>query len=72
MSKSIEAVYEHGILRPVQKDLGLAEGAPVHVLICAENARSRRASLRGTLTRAECKREIDAVDQEFGRVEGDW
>ncbi len=72
MSKAIEAVYEHGILRPVQKDIGLAEGAPVRVLICTENARCRRASLRGTLTRAECKSEIETVDHEFGRVEGEW
>ena len=72
MSKAIEAVYENGVLRPVQKDIGLAEGAPVRVLICAENAPRRRATLRGTLTRAECEREIETVDREFGRVEGEW
>jgi len=72
MSKAIEAVYEHGILRPVQQDLGLAEGAPVRVLICAENTHRQRAQLRGTLTRDECRREIEAVDHEFGRVEGEW
>ena len=72
MSKAIEAVYEHGILRPIQKDIGLAEGAPVRVLICAENARRRRALLRGTLTRAECEREIETADHAFGRIEGEW
>ena len=72
MSKAIEAVYENGILRPVQKDLGLDEGAPARLLICVENARTRRRALRGTLTRAECERQIGVVDHEFGRAEGEW
>ena len=72
MSKAIEAVYENGVLRPRVRDIGLDEGVPVRVLICVEGERSRRSALRGTLTRAECAREIDLVDREFGRVEGEW
>ena len=47
MSKAITVLYENGTLRPLQKDLGLREGAAVRVLICEEHqmSRCRRSAL---------------------------
>jgi predicted DNA-binding antitoxin AbrB/MazE fold protein len=72
MTRRIEALYENGILRPLEPIEGVAEHSRVTVTL--ELGRVHPvADLIGTLPDEDAKEMMQAIDEEFERVDvAEW
>ncbi len=68
---SIEAVFEKGVFRPLEKVPDLGEGSHVLLLVHKPLDRRRLRELAGSIS-PEDAREMMRIVTEGRRVEGEW
>jgi predicted DNA-binding antitoxin AbrB/MazE fold protein len=72
MTRRIEALYENGVLRPLEPIEGVAEHSRLTVTLEMERARPHLlADLVGTLPDEDAKEMRQAIEEEFERVDPD-
>lgn len=71
-NRVVDAVFEDGAFKPLGDAADIPEHTRGRVLICNSDRVSERSKFCGTLTLEEAKEELRVIDDEFGRVEGDW
>lgn len=70
MTRRIEALYENGILRPLEPIEGVAEHSRVTVTLELEGSRAHPfADLIGTLPDEDAREMMQAIEEEFERVD---
>ncbi len=69
MTKTIHAIYEHGILRPLEPIEGIRENTEVEVTIAVKQKElSPILRLAGILSEEEANTMLRIVEEEFERV----
>ena len=69
MTKTIHAIYEHGILRPLEPIEGLRENTEVEVTIAVKQKElSPILRFAGILSEEEANKMLRIVEEEFERV----
>jgi len=69
MTKTIHAIYEHGILRPLEPIEGIRENAEVEVTIAVKQKEvSPILRFAGILSEEEANKMLRMVEEEFERV----
>ncbi len=69
MTKTIHALYEHGILRPLEPIEGLRENTEVEVTIAVKQKElSPILRFAGILSEEEANKMLRIVEEEFERV----
>ena len=69
MTKTIHAIYEHGILRPLEPIEGLRENTEVEVTIAVKQKElSPILRFAGILSEEEASKMLRIVEEEFERV----
>ena len=72
MTKTIHAIYEHGILRPLEPIEGIRENTEVEVSISVkEKVLSPILRFAGILSEEEANKMLRIVEEEFERVNPD-
>ena len=72
MTKTINAIYEHGILRPLEPIEGIGENTEVEVSISIKkDAFSPIIRFAGILSEEEANKMLRIVEEEFERVNPD-
>lgn len=71
MSRTVRAVYEHGVFRPVEPVPEFPENATVLLTVRKPLDREALDKLAGTLS-AEDAAELERTTRELRRVEGEW
>lgn len=74
MTKTIKAIYEHGVLRPLDPLEGVEENTPVNVTIQMEEEKKQAfARFAGILSPEEADRMMAVIDEDFEKVNpDDW
>jgi len=72
MLQPIEVIYEDNVLKPVTPIKGLQEHEKVFVILYSPPPKSDLRDLVGTLTKEEAEKMQKLIDEEFGKIEGDW
>jgi len=72
MPRTIEAIYEDNVLKPLTPIEGLQEHERVVVVLCHRPAKEALRELAGTLTHEEAEAMQKLIDEEFERIEGEW
>lgn len=69
MTKTINAIYEHGILRPLEPIEGIRENSEVEVTIAVKQKEvSPILRFAGILSEEEANKMLRIVEEEFERV----
>lgn len=69
MTKTIHAIYEHGILRPLEPIEGIRENTEVEVTIAVKQKElSPILRFAGVLSEEEANKMLRIVEEEFERV----
>ncbi|MBM4065018.1 MAG: DUF104 domain-containing protein [Planctomycetes bacterium] len=69
MTKTIHAIYEHGILRPLEPIEGIRENSEVEVTIAVKQKEvSPILRFAGILSEEEANKMLRIVEEEFERV----
>jgi predicted DNA-binding antitoxin AbrB/MazE fold protein len=69
MTKAFNAIYEHGVLKPLAPIEGINENTEVKVTISIENQVSHPIlRFAGILSKKDADSLMDMVEEEFGRV----
>ncbi|MCK6468446.1 MAG: antitoxin family protein [Candidatus Brocadia sinica] len=72
MTKTIQAVFEHGILRPLEPIEGIRENTEVEItIIFKQKEVSPVLRFAGILSKEEANRMLKVVEEEFERVNPD-
>jgi len=72
MTKTIHAIYEHGILRPLEPIEGIMENSEVEVTVSVEKEASHPIlRFAGILNDEEADEMMKVVEEEFERVNMD-
>ncbi len=72
MTKTIHAIYEHGILRPLEPIEGIRENSEVELTIAVKQKEvSPVRRFAGILSEEEANRMLRIVEEEFERVNPD-
>ncbi len=72
MTKTIHAIYEHGVLKPLEAIEGLRENSEVEVTVSIVKAISPSLSkFAGILSEEEANKMIATVEEEFEKVNPD-
>lgn len=72
MTKTIQAVFEHGILRPLEPIEGIRENTEVEITIAFKQKElSPVLRFAGILSEEEANGMLKAVEEEFERVNPD-
>lgn len=69
MKKTLEAVYENGVFRPLKRPEGLAEHRRVTLTVTAEEAPSSLADIAGSISADDAREMREIVEREFERVD---
>ena len=73
---TLEMIWEHGVLKPVQPLLGLEEHQRVQVTVHATDdvaaSAGRFARFAGTMTPEEAREMEQLIEREFEQIDGDW
>jgi len=72
MAKTVEAVYEDNVLKPVEPIKGIKEHERVLVILCSQPIKKGLRELVGTLTHEEAEVMQKLIDEEFEKIEGEW
>ena len=72
MTKTIKAIYEHGVLRPLDPPEGIEESTQVDVTVLTDEERKQAfARLAGSISREDAEDMMRIVDDEFEKVDLD-
>ena len=73
MTKTIDAVYEGGVLRPLKPLKGLPEHAKVKVMVSLRRKKKGHPldSYFGVISNKDAKLMRDAIEEEFEKVDPD-
>lgn len=72
MTKTIHAIYEHGVLRPLEPIEGVVENSKVEVTVSTEKEiSSPLLRFTGILSEDEADKMMKAVEDEFERINPD-
>ena len=69
MTKTLEAVYENGVFRPLTRPEGIAEHGRVVLTVMAEDKASSLADLAGRISPDDAQEMRAIVEREFERVD---
>ncbi len=69
MKKTLEAVYENGVFRPLEHPEGIAEHRQVTLTVTAEEAPSSLADLSGRISADDAEDMRVIVEREFEHVD---
>ena len=69
MKKTLEAVYENGVFRPLKRPEGIAEHRQVTLTVTAEEKPSSLADLFGRISADDAEEMRTIVEREFERVD---
>ena len=69
MTKTVEAVYENGVFRPLKRLEGIAEHRRVTLTVTAEEKLSSLADFSGRMTPDDADEMREIVEREFERVD---
>ena len=69
MKKTVEAVYENGVFRPLKRPEGIAEHRQVTLTVTAEDRTSSLADLAGRISADDAEEMRSIVEREFERVD---
>ena len=69
MKKTVEAVYENGVFRPLKPPEGIAEHRQVTLTVTAEERPSSLADLAGRISADDAEEMRSIVQREFERVD---
>jgi len=72
MTKTVEAIYEDNVLKPVEPIKGIKEHERVLVILCSHPIKKGLRELVGTLTHEEAEAMQKIIDEEFEKIEGEW
>ncbi len=72
MVQTIEVIYEDNVLKPVNPIEGLAEHEKISIIIYPKRTREGLSKLAGTLDKEEADKMQKLIDEEFGKIEGEW
>ena len=72
MTKTIKAVYEHNVLRPLRPVRGLKEHQRVELTLHIPSSKKGLGELAHTLSQAEAKMMAKIIEDEFERIENGW
>ena len=72
MTKTVEAIYEDNVLKPVEPIKGIKEHERVMVILCSHPIKKGLRELVGTLTHEEAEAMQKLIDEEFEKIEGEW
>jgi len=68
MTKTVEAVYENGVFRPLKRPEGIAEHRQVTLTVTAEEQTSSLADLAGRISPDDAEEMRRIVEHEFELV----
>jgi predicted DNA-binding antitoxin AbrB/MazE fold protein len=72
MTRTIEAFYENGVLRPLEPLEGVAEHSRLFITLeLGDTRRHPLADLIGTLPDEDAREMMQAIDEEFERIDAD-
>jgi predicted DNA-binding antitoxin AbrB/MazE fold protein len=69
MTKTLEAVYENGVFRPLKRPEGIAEHGRVTLTVTADEQPSSLADLAGRISSDDAQEMRAIVEREFERVD---
>ena len=69
MTKTVEAVYENGVFRPLKRPEGIAEHRQVTLTVTAEEKPSSLADLAGRISTDDAEEMRNIVEREFEHVD---
>jgi predicted DNA-binding antitoxin AbrB/MazE fold protein len=69
MTKTLEAVYENGVFRPLERPEGIAEHGRVMLTVTSDEQPSSLADLAGCISPDDAQEMRAIVEQEFKRVD---
>ena len=72
MVQTIEVIYEDNVLKPVNPIKGLAEHEKISIIIYPNRSKEGLRKLAGTLDKEEADKMQNLIDEEFGKIEGEW
>ena len=72
MTKTVEAIYEDNVLKPVEPIKGIKEHERVLLILCSQPIKKGLRELVGTLTHEEAEVMQKLIDEEFEKIEGEW
>ena len=72
MTKTVEAIYEDNVLKPVEPIKGIKEHERMLVVLCSHPIKKGLRGLVGTLTHEEAEVMQKLIDEEFEKIEGEW
>lgn len=72
MTRAIEVIFEDNVFKPVKPVEGIQEHERMVAFISPRIKKKGLQDLAGTLSPDEAKEMLSLIDEEFGKVEGDW
>lgn len=69
MKKTLEAVYENGVFRPLKRPEGIAEHRYVTLTVTAKDRPSSLADLAGRISADDAEEMRAIVEREFERID---
>jgi predicted DNA-binding antitoxin AbrB/MazE fold protein len=72
MTRTVDVIYEDNVLKPLTPLEGLQEHERVVVILCPRSRKEGLRELVGTLTHEEAEAMQKVIDEEFGKIEGEW
>lgn len=69
MKKTLEAVYENGVFRPIKRPVGLAEHGRVMLTVTAEEAPVSLVDSAGSISADDAQEMREIIEREFERVD---
>ena len=72
MTKTVEAIYEDKVLKPIEPIKGIKEHERVLLILCSHPIKKGLRELVGTLTHEEAEVMQKLIDEEFENIEGEW
>lgn len=72
MTRTVEAIYEKNVLKPIEPIEGIKEHERVIVILCSHPIKKGLRELVGTLTHEEAEVMQTLIDEEFEKIEGEW
>ena len=72
MSKAIEVIFEDNVFKPITPVEGIQEHERMIAFVTRRSNKEGIRKLAGTLSHDEARDMQKIIDQEFGKVEGDW
>lgn len=72
MTKTIEVIYEDSVFKPISPVDGIHEHDRIIMVVSRRCNKEGVRSLAGTLSHEEAEEMEKMIDEEFGKIEGDW